>query len=234
MYGESRHFDRGQKKEAARKGAAALWQRYRTDHEFKKALDQKLQAPRSRGGAKSLASLSEAGFKNRLATSAKTRQWPTYRDSHGNLLRSKLELRVAEALLRDSLPYEVEPRILVPGHVFYPDFHPMGSNALIEAVGYAADWYWDKTAQKIRLIVESYPEIYVAVVTRFHKQMKRRLHGMPNVAIFTPYELDRLTRWCRGCRGSQEIVPEGRVVNARATRAVKNGSATRDRRPASP
>ena len=210
---------RDQQVQAGRKGAEALWRRYNSDPQFKRTLDQTLQSSRSRGGAKSLLNLGIDDFKKRLAASADAQHWPNYRDNDGNLLRSRLELQVANAFHRSNISYEVEPRLVVSGHAFYPDFRTNDGQVLVEVVGYTGDGYWNGTAKKVRLIIQNYPKIRVALITRFLKQMEWRLKGTPRVAFFTPYELDRLSQWCRGCRGSQEIVPEGRVVNARATRS---------------
>ena len=92
-------------------------------------------------------------------------------------------------------------RLLVPGHAFYPDFTLNGGRRLIEVVGFAADWYWDKTAEKVKLIVDSDNLIQVGIVTPFLAMMKRRLRNVPKIAFFTPYQLERLTDWCRGMPG---------------------------------
>lgn len=194
-------YDRDQKKKAARKGAAALWHRYHTDPTFKTSIDLKLKASRSRGGAKSSLSIGESAFRHRLTASASSRNRPTYHDSEGNQLRSRLELRFAEALRSRGISYTVEPRLDVPGHAFYPDFVLAKGHRIIEVVGYAADWYWDKTAAKIKLITENHPTAQVAVVTPFRRMMAWRLQGVPRTTLFTPYQLEPVMRWCRGMPG---------------------------------
>lgn len=195
------YVNRGQKKAAASKGAAAFWNRYHSDPAFKKAIDLKLKASRSRGGSTSLLTIGEEAFKRRLAASAKSRFWPAYHDSEGNVLRSRLETRVAQALRECGLAYAVEKRIVVRGHAFYPDFTLAGGRKVIEVAGYAADWYWDKTAEKLKLIAEDRPRTQLAVVTPFLRMMKRRLESVPRVAFFTPYQLEGLKDWCRGMPG---------------------------------
>ena len=193
--------NRGQKKAAASKGAAAFWSRYHSDRAFKKAIDLKLRASRSRGGSTSLLTISEGAFKRRLAASAKSRSWPIYHDSKGNLLRSRLEVRVAQALQECGLAYAVENRVVVRGHAFYPDFTLAGGGKIIEVAGYAADWYWDKTAEKLKLIAKDRPTVHLAVVTPFLTMMKRRLENVPRITLFTPYQLEGLKDWCRGMPG---------------------------------
>jgi hypothetical protein len=210
-------YNREQKRSAAKLGAAALWQRYYSDSAFRKAMDKKLRASRSRGGAKSIFGMSQRVFKERLAASALSRALPAYHDLKGNLLRSSLELRVARSLYQRHLQYVVEPRVVVPGHAFYPDFGLAGGRKFVEVVGYAADWYWDKTADKIRLIVENYASVEVAVITPFLKIMVRRMKSVPRVALFSTYQLEELIQWCRGNAGVHRKVTDGRVVNARAT-----------------
>ena len=137
----NQRYNRNQKKLAARKGATAFWLRYRSDPEFRKAIDLKLKESRSKGGPRSLLSIGEQRFKNRPAASASTRAWPTYHDSEGNVLRSRLAARVAQALQDGGLPYIVERRLVVPGRAFFPYFTLDDGKKLIEVVGYAADWY---------------------------------------------------------------------------------------------
>lgn len=126
---------------------------------------------------------------------------PIYYDSCGNQLRSSLELRVARALQNNGISYTVGPRLVVPDHAFYPDFVLADDRKIIEAIGYAADWYWDKTAEKVKLIIENHDHVHVAIVTPFLKMMMRRLVGVPRVILFSPYQLEQLIQWCRGMPG---------------------------------
>jgi len=46
---KKQHYSLDQKRSVAKKEAAALWQRYHSDLEFKNTINQKLKASRSRG-----------------------------------------------------------------------------------------------------------------------------------------------------------------------------------------
>lgn len=189
---------------AAKLGATALWKRYYEDPEFKRDLDEKLRESRSRGGAISLRNLGENGFKRRLNDSRIPQLKPKYTDAFGNQLRNSGELRVAELLTSSKIEYVVEPRIEIYHHAFYPDFVLVNGTSIIEVAGFASEEYWDRTAEKIRMLIEANPCFRIAVVTSFVKIMKRRLSLTPRVTIFSPYQRDELIQWCRGVPGFNE------------------------------
>lgn len=200
---KSQRYDPAQKIRAAKRGAKGLWDRYHRDPEFRKELDEKLRESRSRGGTKSLRNLGEAAFKQRLGRASPNVR-ARYTDSLGNRLRSSLELTIANVLADAKIHYLTEPRIEVGIHAYYPDFIVRGRQPrIIEVAGYAGDRYWDRTAEKIRRLVESDPKLRVAVVTTYLRIMKRRMTGTPRVTIFSPYEGEKLIQWCRGKAGVQ-------------------------------
>ncbi len=191
-------YDRAQKIMAAKRGAKGLWNRYHRDPEFRKQLDEKLRESRSRGGTSSLRNLSEHAFKQRLErASPKVRA--RYTDSLGNRLRSSMELTIAGVLAAAKIDYITEPRMVVGVHAYYPDFMLLSRQPkIIEIAGYVGDRYWDRTVEKIKRLVESNPELRVAVVTTYLRILRRRMNGIPRVAIFSPYEGEKLIQWCRG------------------------------------
>jgi len=186
---------------SARLGGQGLWRKYYADPAFKLVLDNKLRESRSRGGAKSLWNLGEAGFKRRLEA-AHTSVRARFVDSLGNHLRSSSEVRIAELLIKSNVEFTIEPRFEVDGHAFYPDFSLNNSHKIIEVVGYAGDRYWNRTAHKIRLLTEANSLLQIAAVTTYLKIVERKLRGIPRVTIFSPYQEVELVQWCRGCRGS--------------------------------
>jgi len=115
----NKKFSREMNKKAARLGGKALWHRYYSDPEFRRRLDEKLRKSRSRGGSVSLRNLGEHAFKKRLVL---WRGKEPYVDSRGNRLRSSLELRIAELLIKSKIDFIVEPKMEVKDHGFYPDF----------------------------------------------------------------------------------------------------------------
>lgn len=76
-----------------------------------------------------------------------------YLDGRGNILKSKIELGVAQFLQQLGLDYEYEHQLFINGHYRYPDFKI--KNILIEACGYMID---EKT-------IESYKERLVEYLT---------------------------------------------------------------------
>jgi predicted nuclease of restriction endonuclease-like RecB superfamily len=188
-------------KTSARLGGEALWRKYYSDPTFRKELDDKLRESRSRGGTNSLSKLGEAGFKRRLEESGHIWVKPRFSDGLGNKLRSLGEVRVAEILIRAGVGFVVEPRIKAGAHAFYPDFSLDEQSRFIEVVGYVGDEYWNRTARKLRLLVDSHPSLEVAVVTTYLRILERKLRGIPRVTIFSPYQEVELVRWCRGNAG---------------------------------
>jgi len=191
-----------QTRRAVRLGATALWEKYRADSSFKKELDEKLRESRSRGGAKSLWNLGEAGFKRRLETghiSVRAR----FSDSLGHKLRSSAEVRIAELLIRSNVRFVYEPRMEVDGHAFYPDFVLCDHPKIVEVMGYAGDRYWNHAAKKLRLIAESNASLEIAVITSYLRIVRRKLEGIPRVEIFSPYQEAEIVHWCRGMPGYQ-------------------------------
>jgi len=168
--------------------------------------------PRSRGNstpgsgnhgpeaAKSLWNLGEAGFKRRLDT-ADAGVRARFSDSRGHRLRSSAEVRVAELLIQSNLEFVYEPRVEARGHAFYPDFSLAEGRRIVEVVGYSGDRYWDHTARKLRIIMEAYPLLEVAVITTYLRIVGRKLRGVPRVTIFSPYQGAEIVQWCRGNAG---------------------------------
>jgi len=191
---------REQIERSARLGGEGLWKKYYADPNFKKMLDDKLRESRSRGGTNSLWNLGELGFKRRLEN-AHTSVRARFVDSHGNRLRSSLELRVAELLIRSNIGFVVEPRVEAYGHAFYPDFSLNGFSKIIEVVGYAGDRYWNHTAHKLKLLTEAYPSLQVAAITTYLRIVTRKLVGIPRVTVFSPYQEVAIAQWCRGLPG---------------------------------
>jgi hypothetical protein len=189
-----------QTRRAVRLGARALWEKYYADSSFKKEMDEKLRESRSRGGAKSLWNLGEAGFKRRLETghiSVRAR----FSDSLGHKLRSSAEVRTAELLIRSDVRFSYEPRIEVHGHAFYPDFVLSDHSKILEVMGYAGDRYWNHAARKLRLLTESNASLEIAVITSYLRIVRRKLEGIPRVEIFSPYQEAEIVHWCRGMPG---------------------------------
>jgi len=141
-----------QSQRSARFGAEALWRKYHADPAFKRELDEKLRASRSRGGAISLRNLGEAGFKRRLEETGQILVKARFSDSLGNKHRSSGEVKVAELLIRSHVEFVVEPRVEVNEHAFYPDFSLNKGAKIIEVVGYAGDRYGNRTARKLQLL----------------------------------------------------------------------------------
>jgi predicted nuclease of restriction endonuclease-like RecB superfamily len=190
-----------QSQRSAKLGAEALWRKYRRDPRFKKELDEKLRASRSRGGAISLRNLGEAGFKRRLENTGQVLVKARFSDSLGNRHRSPGEVKVAELLIRSGIEFVVEPRVEVKEHAFYPDFSLDDGSKIIEVVGYAGDRYWNRTARKLQLLTEADSSLRVAVITTYLRIVERKLRGIPRVTIFSPYQEVELVRWCRGTPG---------------------------------
>lgn len=191
--------DPEQLKSSARLGGKALWRRYRADPEFRRALDAKLKASRSRGGSISLRNLGEVGFKVRI-DSGLARPQARFTDILGNKLRSSMEVMVANLLIRSHIKFEYERRIEVPDHAFYPDFTLTHGKKIIEVAGYAGDRYWEHTARKLRMLVESDYDLEVCVITTYIRIVTRRFAGIPRLCIFSPYQEAEIVQWCRGSR----------------------------------
>ena len=186
---KNQRHTREQIKRSSRLGGEGLWRKYHADPAFKKELDDKLRESRSRGGTKSLWKLSEASFKRRLDGIGKIWVKARFSDSLGHKLRSLQEVRMAELLIKSGVEFVVEPKIEAKGHGFYPDFSLKNGPRFIEVVGYIGDRYWDHTALKLRLLVDSDPSLEIAVVTTYLRILERKLRGIPRV------------RWCRGNAG---------------------------------
>jgi hypothetical protein len=113
--------------EAAKLGYEAFRQRYNSDTEFKRKMDEKLAISRSKGGSISLRNLGEDGFKERFEKMKNKLLEYKYTDNQGNKLRSCQELKVANLLSLKGIAYTVEPKFTCGYHNYYPDFLIQGN-----------------------------------------------------------------------------------------------------------
>ncbi len=187
--------DREKLRRAASLGGLAFWRKYNLDPAFKKLIDGKLKESRSRGGSVSLRNLGETGFKIRLEKIDNDRLKAKFQA--GNLYRSSLEMKLAEALIRNEVRYVSEPRIETGIHAYYHDFLILGKKRkIIEVMGYAGDKYWRRNSIKIKELLASDPSIEIVILTSFRRIVSKYLEGLP-VRILTWDEISSLVEWCR-------------------------------------
>lgn len=116
-------------------------------------------------------------------------------DGVGILLRSKLEVRVAEVLRAFSLGYQYEPSLrLKDGSYVYPDFLVLptqGSPIYLEVTGYAYPSWASAFCEKVHRIRDSYPNLPVLVATYAQKarQLAKDLSSIHHVDVFAIGEL---------------------------------------------
>ncbi|MGQ9469485.1 MAG: hypothetical protein ACUVTD_06640 [Nitrososphaerales archaeon] len=145
----------------------------------------------------SLRNLGEIGFKIRLEKTGNDRLKAKFRDEAGNLYRSSLEMKIAEALRRNGVRYVSEPRIETGIHAYYPDFLILEKKRkIIEVMGYAGDKYWRRNSRKIKELLAFDPSLEIVILTSFRRIVSRYLKGLP-VRILTWGEISRLVEWCR-------------------------------------
>jgi predicted nuclease of restriction endonuclease-like RecB superfamily len=170
--------------EAAKLGSKAFRQRYNTDKEFKRIMDEKLAKSRSKGGSISLKNLGENDFKKRLEDMKSELVKHKYSDEFGNRFRSLLELKVANFLASNGINYMVEPRLEIGYHAYYPDFLIRnGEHKIIEVMGIGTEKYWKNTARKIGLLLTRQPRLRIAVITSFSKLARKYLDSVPRIYI---------------------------------------------------
>jgi predicted nuclease of restriction endonuclease-like RecB superfamily len=183
--------------EAAKLGYEAFRQKYNSDTEFKRKMDEKLAISRSKGGSISLRNLGEDGFKERFEKMKNKLLEYKYTDNQGNKLRSCQELRVANLLSLKGIAYTVEPKFTCGYHNYYPDFLIHGNKQrIIEVMGVGTEEYWKKARQKVKLLLDNYPEMKILVITSYSKKAKTYLGGIGRVNILLWKELEGVVNWC--------------------------------------
>ncbi len=184
--------------EAAKLGYEAFKQRYDNDIEFKRKMDEKLAVSRSKGGSISLRNLGENGFKERFEKMKNELLRYKYADNQGNKFRSRQELKVANFLSSKGIRFTVEPTFTCGYHNYYPDFLIQGNEQrIIEVMGVGTEEYWKKTRQKVKLLLDNYPEMKILAITSYSKKAKTYLGGIARVNILLWKELEEVANWCR-------------------------------------
>jgi hypothetical protein len=183
--------------EAAKMGYKAFRQRYNSDIEFKRKMDEKLAISRSKGGSVSLRNLGEDSFKKRFEKMKNELLKYKYADNQGNKLRSRQELKIANFLSSKGIPFIVEPKFTCGYHNYYPDFLIHGDEQrIIEVMGVGTEEYWKKARQKVKLLLDNYPEMKILVITSYSKKAKTYLGGIARVNILLWKELEGVVNWC--------------------------------------
>lgn len=183
--------------EAAKLGYEAFRRRYNSDVEFKRKMDEKLAISRSKGGSISLRNLGEDGFKERFEKLKNDLLRYKYTDSQGNKFRSWQELKVANLLSLKSIAYTVEPRFTCGYHNYYPDFLIHGNKQrIIEVLGVGTEEYWKKSRQKLKLLMDNYPEMKILVIISYSKKAKTYLGEIARINILLWKELEGVVNWC--------------------------------------